>query len=80
MSLTDAECPYMWSLCALPDEVLLACGVTGLRAFSLRGALLSAHEPTSIRNVYGVAFDNHTDTLLLIVWAVKRNSYWLASA
>ena len=70
MSLTDAECPYVRSLCALSDDVLLlACDDAGLRAVSLSSAQLSAHEPTIIRKVYGVAYDKHTDTLLLIVWA-----------
>ena len=68
INLTDTNCTHVWSLCALPDDVLLiACGRAGLRAVSLNSTQLSAHKPPTIRNVYKVAFDKHTDTLLLIV-------------
>ena len=55
-------------LCVLTDnKVLLACGAKGLHALSLRMGQLSAHEPTDVRDVYIVAFDANTDTLLLLV-------------
>ena len=59
----------MVSLCALSgDEILLAMGAAGLRALSLRTELLAAHQATAQRyNVRRVAFDAHTDTLLLVV-------------
>ena len=47
--------------------MLIAAGATGLHALSLRTGQLSAHEPTAIRNVYKVAFDANTNTLLLLV-------------
>ena len=56
------------NLCALTDdEMLLACGAEGLHALSLRTGQLSAHQPTAVRDVYRVAFDANTDTLLLLV-------------
>ena len=81
MSLNHTECPIVLSLCALPDDVLLlACGAEGLRSVSLSSAQLSAHK---LANVYEVAFDEHTNTLLLIMRAPradnKENVYWLVS-
>ena len=70
LSRTDTEDLYVFDMCALSaDEVLLACGRAGLRVVSLHTAQLVAHEPIAIREVYNVAFDAHTDTLLLLVWA-----------
>ena len=70
LSRTDTENLFVFDMYALSaDEVLLACGAAGLRAVSLHTAQLVAHEPTAIRYVYGVAFDAHSDTLLLIVWS-----------
>ena len=68
LSRTDTEDLWVQRLCApTADEVLLACGAAGLRAVSLHTAQLAAHEPTDIRYVQSVAFDAHTDTLLLVV-------------
>ena len=79
-NLTDAECPHVWSLCALPDGVLLlACGEVGLRAVSLNRTQLLAHEPTTIRNVYRVAYDVHTDKLFLIVEDLNLKHFQLAT-
>lgn len=55
----------MSALC--DDEVLLACGSDGLRVFSLRTAQLSATVIRDHVDVRKVAFDAHTDTLLLLV-------------
>ena len=67
---TDNENLKVFDVCALSaDEVLLACGAAGLRAVSLRTAQLAAHEPTAIRYMQRVAFDAHTDTLVLFVKA-----------
>ena len=64
----DNEHLFVYDMCALSiDEVLLACGAAGLRGVSLHTAQLVAHESSAIREVYGVAFDAHTDTLLLLV-------------
>ena len=64
---TDTEDLYVRSLCVpTPDEMLLASRA-GLRALSLHNAQLAAHEPTAIQDVERVAFDAHTDTLLLLV-------------
>ena len=66
----------MYALSA--DEVLLACGAAGVPAVSLRTAQLAAHE--SIRaDAWGVAFDSHTDTLILLVTAPTGAYYQLVS-
>ena len=70
----------VWSLCALSaDELLLACGAAGLRALSLHTEQLAAHEPSALSHVYSVAFDNHTDTLLLVLWSLAVGNYQLVS-
>ena len=71
LSRIDNEDLFAFDMCALSaDEVLLACGNEGLRAVSLHTAQLAAHESSAIRNdVWGVVFDAHTDTLLLLVGA-----------
>ena len=67
LSRTDTEDLKVYDVCALSaDEVLLACG-SGLRVVSLHTAQLVAHEPSAIQYVWRVAFDAHTDTLLLLV-------------
>ena len=67
-------------MCALSaDEILLASGAAGLRAVSLYTAQLAAYEPNAIRDVYDVAFDAHTDTLLLLVWEATGNNFQLVS-
>ena len=70
-NLSRTEVLNVIDMCALSaDEVLLACGVKGLRALSLHTAQLAAHESSVIQDiVLGVEFDAHTDTLLLLVWA-----------
>ena len=67
---TDTEDLDVYDMCALSaDEVLLACGAAGLRVVSLHTAQLAAHEPTAIRDYFvsRMAFDAHSDTLLLLV-------------
>ena len=55
-------------MCAFSaDELLFACGDAGLRALSLHTGQLAARESTALQNVWQVAFDAHTDTLLLFV-------------
>ena len=74
---TDNEYLIVYYMCALSaDEVLLAFGPAGLRAVSLHTAQLAAHEPTALKNVYRVAFDAHTDTLLLLVRAPTGDDYY----
>ena len=80
LSRIDIEYLYVNAMCALSaDEVLLSCGIYGLRVVSLHTAQLAAHEPNAIRVVYGVAFDVHTDTLLLLVWEPTNDYYQLVS-
>ena len=67
-------------MCALSaDEVLLACGDYRLRVVSLHTAQLAAHEPTAILDVWRLAFDAHTDTLLLLVMPPIGDYYQLVS-
>ena len=57
------------------DVVLIACGFAGLRAFSLNSKKFST--PTvimQVKNVFGVAYDLRTDTLLLLMPAVASGS------
>ena len=79
----------VWSVYSIAtDELLLACGSSGLRAVSLHTGELIAHEPTAALrdDVRKMAFDAHTDTLILFVRAaygwqlvsLRRNaSQWL---
>ena len=81
LSRTDNESLFASDMCALSaDEVLLACGTASLRAVSLHTAQLAAHESSAIRDdVWGVVFDAHTDTLLLLVGAPTGAKYQLVS-
>ena len=80
LSRADNEGLFVYGMSALSaDEVLLACGAAGLRAVSMHTAQLAAYEPTALQNVYRVAFDTHTDTLLLLVWAPTDDYYQLVS-
>ena len=81
LSRTENEDLIVYDMCALSaDEVLLACGPAGLRAVSLHTAQLVAQlEPGAIRVVVRVAFDTHTDTLLLVVRAPTGDYYQLVS-
>ena len=80
LSLTDTECLIVYDMYALSaDEVLLACGPAGLRAVSLHTAQLAAHELNAFRYVHGVAFDAHTNTLLLLVGAPTGDYFQLVS-
>ena len=74
LSRTDSEYLIVESLCALSaDELLLACFGAGLRAVSLHTGQLVARKPTALRDdVLSVAFDAHTDTLLLVVGAANN--------
>ena len=69
LSRTANEHLYVNDMCALSaDEVLLSCGAADLRAVSLHNAQLVAHESSAIRDaVWGVTFDAHSHTLLLLV-------------
>ena len=76
LSSNDRKSLNVWSLCALSaDELLLACGTAGLRSLSLHTGMLAARDPTALQNVRRVAFDAHTDTLLLLVQPPIAN-YW----
>ena len=58
----------VYDVCAISnDTVLLAYGAAGLRAFSLSKNEVSSRAPAAIRDVYRVAFDSATDTLVLLV-------------
>ena len=62
------------SLCALSnDTVLLACPLLGLRALSLHTGHLSARDPAVVMDVRKVAYEKHTDTLLLVVKIAADN-------
>ena len=84
---TRTNAIYVRSLCALSaDELLLACGDAGLRALSLHTGELAAREPTVLRYVWRVAFDAHTNMLLIVqppantvqLVSLRRNaSEWL---
>ena len=70
VSLLNNQFLHVHDMCAISaEELLFACGDAGLRAVSLRTGLwrYEAIKPTAIREVRGVAFDTHTDTLLLVV-------------
>lgn len=72
---TDKEDLYCYGLSALPEDVVLvACGTDGLRGLSLRSTQITPQDPSPIKEVYGVAFDAATDTLLLAVMEWKSNS------
>ena len=80
LSRTDTEHLLVIDMCALSaDEVLLASSAEGLRTVSLHNAQLVAHEPNAIQYVYGVAFDTHTETLLLLLRAPTDDYYQLVS-
>lgn len=63
------------------DVLLLACGPYGLRAFSLSSKQLIKRDPFTLPDVYSVAFDAATDTLLLALRVDTDTSedVWLAS-
>ena len=67
LSRTDCENPQVLSKCALSaDKLLLTVGTAGLRALSLHCGQLASWEPTALRDVWRVAFDANTNTLLLL--------------
>ena len=81
---TDNEFLNVYGLCALTDdEVLLACGLRGLRALGLKSAKLSDPKPSALTLVYSVALDAATDTIVLALAAQAQSRYidvgWLVS-
>ena len=74
---------WLRSLCALSaDELLFACGDGSLRALLLQWlhiGQLVAREPTALPNVYRVAFDTRTDTLILLAFAYEKWQWQLVS-
>ena len=76
-----SQCSTVSGICALDDDcVLLACGA--LRALRLSSAQLCARDPSPLEDVWNVAFDAATDTLLLALKAKARGSRavaWLVS-
>ena len=76
---TDTEDLIVNDMYALSaDELLLACGDAGLRVVSLHTAQLATHESSAIRDtVLRVAFDAHTDTLLLLLLSAPTGGYYL---
>ena len=73
---------YVTGLCVLHgDVVLLACHDGGVRALSLESLRLSRCDPCAQKNVYNVAFDAATATLLLVVAeeAARDTRLWLVS-
>ena len=68
MTIAFANHPIVYDVCAVSDDgVLLAVGSVGLRSFSLSRNEVSTRPPADIRDVYRVAFDSATGTLLLLV-------------
>ena len=68
-----------WSMCALTEDVvLLACVSEGVGAFTLSTQHYSTLINTS-REVWGVAFDALTDTLLLLQPSSNYNDSFLVS-
>ena len=68
---TDEPLQPVHDVCALSaEELLLVYGYAGLRAVSLPTGLFAAKKPIAIRDyVNTIAFDTHTDTLLLVMMA-----------
>ena len=65
---SENEDLYCYGLCALSDDIVLfACGTDGLRGLSLKRSKLIPNDISTIKEVYGVAFDLATDTLLLAI-------------
>ena len=66
---------HVFGICYISlDEVLLACGVEGLRAISIQSEQMSSRRPAASTQsgellVRRVAFDRYTKTLLLLVEA-----------
>lgn len=78
----NSESIHVWGLCVISEDMaLLACGMAGLRALSLRSGQLCPQDPCELKNVHCLAFDARTDTLLLAVWVeeVSGGVYWLVS-
>ena len=76
LSRNHTESFVVWGLCALFNDVLLlACGDAGLRLFSLNSSQLIPHKIIAIQDVTIVAFDAHTDTLLLLVKALQIDKW-----
>ena len=70
MKRNDTEWFYVLSLCSSSDDVVvLACDYLGLRTISLNNSQLSTRTNgvVAFRDVCRMAFDAHTDTLLLLV-------------
>ena len=67
-------CPFGY------DKLLFAAGLEGLRAFSLKDAQLSPHDPCQLKPVYKIAFEA-PDTLVLLLGERdgKPTVNWLAS-
>ena len=61
------------------DTVLLAYGAAGLRVFLLSSKKVSSQPPAAIRDVYRVAYDSATDTLVLLVRPENSatRKYWV---
>lgn len=70
--------PY--GLCALPDDTIgIACGSGGLRAIQLNSPCLTPHSLYERNDVWRVAFDKDTETLLLALWEVENDICRLVS-
>ena len=71
ITFIDTKNPYVWSMCALSDdEIMFAVDNAAPHVLSLHTAQwrpLASRDPVDIRNVYKVAFDAHTDTLLFLM-------------
>lgn len=78
----ENESLHVCGLCSLSeDTALLACGIAGLRALTLKTGQLSPRDPCSLKHVHSAAYDAPTDTLLLAVWVESAGGgvYWLVS-
>ena len=82
---TDDEHIDVLGLCALPDDVVLidlfirTSSQYCLRALSLRSQQLSRDGACALEQVYCVAYDKRTDTLLCVCGDDDNNNSWLVS-
>ena len=81
LSRNHTESFVVWGPCALSNDVmLLACGDADLRLFLLNSSQLYPQKIIAIQDdVTQVAFDAHTDTLLLLVKALQIDKWQLVS-
>ena len=63
------------TLLAISDDMVLEGDHLCLRAISINSSQLSPHDVVAFRDVSIMAFDAHTDTLLLLVTEIDSEFY-----